>query len=305
MFKRFLVIGAVVLAACGTGSSGSNASTDPGGGTNPPGFGPNVPTIPIGAVVTPNPAAVKVVLNTTQTVWALDCGSVDGEGTCVAIPCTSIAQCPGPNRMCAPTSECMTSTEVPTILYVKNLTASPYGFAVPCDGRAYTAEVYVTATTAATGPKAIAEAYISGSFTMPTTVPNVACAAPVVPWNPVPSRYNVPALVCPTAIFAGFTDPPYSTFRVAVAGLNSPWATNGWTVSYAGQPTAPAAVYGGASVTLPSPTSATGAPLSFTSVFNLASNRLLPGESATPWQATVGPVANCPIPSGAATVTPP
>jgi hypothetical protein len=303
MYKRIVLVTTLLIAACGTGSGGSNASTDPGGG-NQPGSGPNAPTIPIGALVTPNPTIVKVVLNTTQTVFSVVCSDFDGNGDCITVACSATNPC-AQGQTCSPTNECLRSTDVPTILYVKNLTASPYGFPVPCDGRAYTAEVYVTTTTATTGPKAIAEAYISGSFTMPTTVPNVACAAPTVPWNPIPPKYNVPVLVCPTAIFAGFADPPLNTFRVTVAGLNTPWATNGWTVTYAGQPSSPAAVYGAASVILPSPTSVTGAQLNVTSVFNLASNRLLPSESATPWQATVGPVANCPIPSGAATVTPP
>ena len=67
MCKRIVLVTALLIAACGTGSGGSNASTDPGGG-NLPGSGPNAPTIPIGALVTPVASinTVKVVVNTTR-----------------------------------------------------------------------------------------------------------------------------------------------------------------------------------------------------------------------------------------------
>ena len=311
MCKRIVLVAAVLFAACGTGSNSSNSPTGPDG-SNPPGFGPNAPTIPIGALVTSNPtiAEVKVVLNTTQTVWTTVCSGIDGNGECIPATCNP-GVCPG-TSVCSPTNECISSTEVPAILYVKNLPnslTSNYGFPVPCDGKNYIAEVYVTTTlTANAGPRTLDEWYISNSFTMPTTT-SATCSPPTVVWSPRNSG-NPTLFFPPTPIYAGL-GPPYDTFLVQAANLKTPWATSGgtgWTLSYIGQPLAPATTYGLASARLAAPTSSTGVALSFTTVFSLDRKRLISTEtisgSEKPWVLTTTGIVG-PIPVGMGTVNPP
>jgi hypothetical protein len=306
MFKRFLVIGAVVLAACGTGSSGSNASTDQGGGGQP-GFGPNVPTIPVGALVTPNPTIVKVVLNTTQTVYSLVCSGYDENGDCIpqGCPCAT-------GQICAPTGECVSPRDVPTILYVKNIdynAAGNYSFPVPCDTtRGYIAEVYVTTTPkAAAGARTIDEWYFSPSFTMQAV--GTSCSPSGLTW-PAPNL-GAPVVHNPlTPVYVAGLDPRFNTFQLTVTGLSSPWATGGgtsWTVAYPDQ--TPGTTYRGATATLPAPPAVSaGTPLGLTTTFSLNSQRLTSDETVTgsvhPWIFTATGVPG-PTPVGIGTVPPP
>jgi len=311
MYKSIVLVTAVLIAACGTGSSGSNPSTDQGGG-NLPGAGPNVPTIPVGALQT-LPAdinEVKVVLNTTQTVYSFVCSGFDSDGACIPVACSGTNPCAA-GQTCSPTNECLSPNEVPTILYVKNLTAPPYDFPVPCDGRGYIAEVYVTTTpTASAGARALVEWYVSPKFTMPNTT-GVTCTPPAIVW---PAQdLGAPVVHNPlTPVYVAGFDPKFSTFPLTLTGLSSPWATNGgtgWTVTYGGQ--VGATTYNGATATMPAPpASSAGSALSVTTMFALDNARLLPAEkvagSEKPWRVTRTPsVAAGPIPVSIGNVPPP
>jgi hypothetical protein len=284
MCKRIVLVTALLVAACGTGTSEqaspNQEPSDLGGGT-----------IGVGALLS-DTTLVKVVVKTTQLV---DVAIVVYDGatdTSNVVPCTSDAQCAAfPGAACK-SSQCATTSSISSIFYVNNFVPTPTStFRIPCDGKLYTAEIYGGKPGPA-GGQLVNEAHISAPFAVPAN-----CALPTVTWTPAVK----PSFTFPT-IYAGF-GPPYDTYSVQVNGLAYPWARSGWSVT-SGQPAVGPTAYGAASATFASPGAGATAPISYTGLFHLDGSMLLRTETAASWELQVTQTGPAPMGTGGVPLPP-
>jgi hypothetical protein len=279
--RRLAVVGAVLLAACG---SQSESQPGPEGPDGPAGG-----AVPLAELLA-GTSYVKVVLKTTEVVRTPVTVYDGGTDTFSNIPCTADAQC---TAVQAGTScyggLCVSTSYADTVFYARNLAPTPSStIVVPCDGRTYTAEVYgAGAPPAAGSPRPITESHVTAPFVMP-----VGCAGAAVTWRAgLPA---LPALDVPP-IYVGL-GAPFDTFTVRVASLAYPWSGEGWTLTHGGQaqPTA----YAGPTATFAAPS--TTAPLTFTGRFRLHRSVAVAEDAATPWELTVSapatPIATAGLP---------
>jgi hypothetical protein len=286
--KKFIVlVAAVVLAACG-----SESNSQSGGGSNPAGPGGGTITT---AAVSPLSTTVKVVLNTIQYTETKVCDYDDVTERCLDVTCpTAPAACADswPGSICATTAAfaglCVTSANVPTIVYVKNFVGTvPAQIPVPCvENQPYNAEIFATQDPTAQSIYNVYEGSRSANFTM---TPGTGGTCAPVDGNPSWTDVAFPSFVFPSVIYAGLAA-PWDRFVVTIEGLVHPWSASGWTLDYdhaaAPLPLNPITPsFAGSRATLPAPGSTNGSNLTFTGVFRLDSKLLLTGEH--PWQRVV------------------
>ena len=255
--KRFALVVAVLLAACGTEKAPQSAAGDgagDGGGSMPV-------TSLLGITDT-----VKVVLKTTTVVFSPLSEYDGGTDTNVSIPCTVDATCTAivAGAVCR-SSICGVDAQRNVNFYVRDYPKAAAAFPVPCDGNLYTAEV-IGGRAVTGGGIEITERHVAAPFTMPASCPTPA-SLPTLSWT---SNLSSPGLATPT-VYAGMG----GTFNVSVTGLSYPWSRASWGVGYTGQ--APTVVTNVA----PFPVPATTEPLSFTGVFYLDAS--LRTDAVTAW----------------------
>lgn len=252
MFKRLVLAGAILLAGCGSSSSGVSSG------------GPTSPEQPVGNLALPllsGDLNAKIVLNATTTVLtpvSVYDGSTDSN---VTISCTANANCPTGATCVA--SLCQAPSTQTSIMYVRNVRPSDT-ITVPCVDGDYRAEVYGSDSSAT--PYNITEAWYQ-DFTMTGCTASASSSG----WRSVTD----PSLAFPPSIYANL-GAPYDTFGVQVTA-GYPWSTIGWTVSDGTPPTS----YSGTTAVFSSPITTNA--LSFTGSVSLDHSLLLAGES---WRRT-------------------
>jgi hypothetical protein len=262
--RRAIVLGAVLLAACGSDSSSP-------GDSNAPGFpGVGVSLAPLSVAST----TAKVVLNVTRPVhtrvW-------DEDG---AMSCTSNADCTE-----AVDTTCMLDSGDPdygycvwtqiarTVLAVKNQSGADLNVPVkvPCDGRDYSIDIFGATSGGGQFSIQAPDMRVSNEFTV-----DMNCAiSPAVSWT----ARSAPTWAFP-AIYVGLGPPHHEFTATLQGGVAYPWAFDNWILT---QATATSPLRKTASTaTFAAPTTNVTA-LSFTSRLHLQRNLLVAGETATSW----------------------
>jgi hypothetical protein len=269
MKKYIVLVAAVVLAACGTGSSPQKdlGGTDQGG--------PQIGNVP-GTALLGTSLEMKVVLRVTTAFYTQVVTNPSGDDVTfvpVACPATTC----GTGEVCHQ-GFCSVEEFKNVDFYVKNIAvpvpANPPSFPVPCDGRLYSAVLFGGFPEPATGRYQIQEVHATTPFTMGTD-----CSASGLAWDTATSAIALPAPIFPQ-IYAGL-GAPYDTFTVRVSGLKNPWSS----VSSLTYPDGTNAISPTAAGVFPSPS--TAAPLRFTGQYYVHPSLLATGEAPTSWYLTM------------------
>ena len=262
--RRFLIVGAALLAACGSGESNSM----PPSGDVPPDTGP------VGAVASAaldaSTTTAKIVLNVTTPVYEVVLDFI-AENVIAPVSCTTDADCTSyPGAICH-NSACNYVTYSDSVMYTKNQSGANLndGVKVPCDSRTYRISLF-----GKNAADVITDLQVTNAFAMPAS----CTANPAPTWGPAPK----PSLAFPP-IYVGYAA-PYDTFNITVQGVAYPWsiAATGWSVTHSngtGTPIAPS------KTTFAAP--ATAATLTFLGRFYLNGSLLVVGDTATNWELQV------------------
>lgn len=268
MFKRLVLAGAVLIAACGPSSSGVSSGTpdgsvQPGGGDQPGGTDQ-----PVGTVGLPltNAAKAKIVLNGTVMSPIQVFDGVDSYGT---VSCSTDDECSNFGAA----AKCLTVCQAPqaSTIYVKNVGPTD-AIKVPCLEGTYRAEVF--GSTQASSPFVISEAWVL-DFKVDAVCAPLNMAGGTIgaqDWTPPAD----PSIAPSTIYSADLGVPAYATFTVQLTA-GYPWSIAGWTLGYAGQATP--TTYIGATATFPAPSGTTS--LNFVGSVPLDRSLLIGVESWT------------------------
>lgn len=264
-----IALPAAILVACGGVESKAPS--------NPAGAGEAGGQAPITALKA-STTQVKVVTKTTKVV------SVEVEDDSGGrVSCTSDAACSSYDRATCQNGYCTMAVPIYGVFYILNFNKGDRSnIPLPCDGNAYTVEVYGAANLDGIQNN-IQEVWVSGEIVPP--VSDTACTIPETGWTAVAS----PSFSFPT-IYVGLPA-PYDMYTVGIEGLRYPWTSRSWSSACAGaSPVSTTAT----SATFNSPTS----PGTFTcqGLFSLDTSALKSGEA--PWIFAYTSPAQRPVPSG-------
>jgi hypothetical protein len=272
MFRRLVVIGAVLLAGCGSYSSEPQINSDDASPAAGGGVG-----ISLAAVSIADTGTVKAAVNVTNLVdTPVRAFNADAETT-TSVTCSADAGCADYDGATCKNGLCVTTAPVRSLLYAKNQSGSNRNdpVKVPCDGRTYSVDVY--GSDQGTTPFTIKDFRISVPFivTSACNVTSVTGAALTTGdlWPASAKTAATPTLL-PSTIYVGLPA-PYDKYAVQAQNLAYPWS-NAWSIKVGS--TGAFVPESGARAMLDAPATAGTGSLHFTAEFSLDRSLVLGDE---------------------------